>query len=214
MPEMDGIDLSAQIRANPALEALKIIMLSSAETDQARRCATSLALTFLFKPIKRHELVHSISHELHRQASPTAPRAAILAPVAPISPDGLHILLAEDNLDNVVLIEVFLKKTPHHLDVAENGLVAVEKFRGNRYDVVLMDIQMPIMGGYEATAEIRRIEQEEGLHPTMIIALTAHALKEDEQRSIDEGCNGHLTKPIKKEVLLEVLQAIQTKLAE
>ena len=108
-----------------------------------------------------------------------------------------------------MLIQVFLKKTQHRLDVAEDGLVAVEKFRANRYDLVLMDVQMPKMGGYEATAEIRRIEQAEGRTPTMIIALTAHALKEDEQRSMDAGCNGHLTKPIKKQVLLDVLQSIK-----
>jgi CheY-like chemotaxis protein len=71
-----------------------------------------------------------------------------------------------------------------------------------------MDVQMPKMGGYEATAEIRRIEAAEGRTPTMIIALTANALKEDEQRSMDAGCNGHLTTPIKKKVLLEVLQSI------
>jgi CheY-like chemotaxis protein len=121
---------------------------------------------------------------------------------------GLHILLAEDNPDNVLLIEVFLKQTAHRIDLAEDGLAALEKFRANRYDVVLMDVQMPRMGGYEATAEIRRIEEAEGRTPIMIIALTAHARKEDEQRSFDAGCNGHLTKPIKKKVLLEALQSI------
>ena len=94
----------------------------------------------------------------------------------------------------------------HSLDVAENGLVALEKFRANRYDIIFMDVQMPQIGGYEATAEIRRIEREEARHPTTIVALTAHALKEDAQRSLDAGCDGHLTKPIKKKVLLEVLQ--------
>ena len=122
---------------------------------------------------------------------------------------GLRILLAEDNPDNILLINVFLKQTHHQLDVAEDGLLAVEKFRTNRYDVVLMDVQMPKLGGYEATREIRRIEEIEGRSPTMIIALTAHALKEDEQKSFDAGCNGHLTKPLKKKVLLEVLQSIK-----
>jgi signal transduction histidine kinase/DNA-binding response OmpR family regulator len=208
MPEMCGIDLCVLIRANHALEGLKIIILSSDDTAKQRHRAKDLALTYLLKPIKRHELILSIGHEL-QQNTPSAPKAETLPPVPQASQGGLHILLAEDNQDNVLLIRVFLKQTAHRLDVAEDGLVALEKFRANNYDVVLMDVQMPNMGGYEATAEIRRIEQAEGRTPTMIIALTAHALKEDEQRSMDAGCNGHLTKPIKKKVLLEVLQSIK-----
>ncbi len=207
MPEMGGLDLSALIRANTALKELKITMLSSDDTTKNRQRAKDLALTYLLKPIKRHELIQSIGHELQR-ITPKAQKAETLPSAPQATQGGLHILLAEDNQDNVMLIHVFLKQTTHRLDVAEDGLIALEKFRANRYDVVLMDIQMPKMGGYEATAEIRRIEQEEDRTPTMIIALTAHALKEDEQRSIDAGCNGHLTKPIKKKVLLEVLQSI------
>ena len=121
----------------------------------------------------------------------------------------LNILLAEDNSDNVLLFQMFLKTTGHHIDLAGNGLIALEKFSSQRYDVVFMDVQMPGMGGYEATGIIRRIEAEQGRFPTPIFALTAHALKEDEQRSLDAGCSGHLTKPIRKKVLLEVLQTIQ-----
>jgi len=125
------------------------------------------------------------------------------------SGEGLRILLAEDNLDNVLLVNMFLKQTSHHLDVAKDGLEALEKARTNHYDVILMDVQMPKMSGYEATAAIRRFEEAEGRTPNLIIALTAHALKEDEQRSLDAGCNGHLTKPLKKKVLLDILQSIQ-----
>ncbi|MDX8399075.1 MAG: response regulator [Gallionellaceae bacterium] len=128
--------------------------------------------------------------------------------VLPQSNEELHILLADDNPDNVLLINVFLKATTHSLDVAEDGLLAVEKFRKNRYDLILMDVQMPNMGGYEATAEIRRIEQAEGRIPTKIFALTANALKEDEQLSLDVGCNAHLTKPINKSGLLKALNSI------
>ena len=121
----------------------------------------------------------------------------------------MRILLAEDNPDNVLLIQVFLKQGEFQIDVAENGLIAVQKFRDSRYDVVLMDVQMPLMGGYQATAEIRRLETSENRARTRIIALTAHALKEDEQRSMDAGCDDHLTKPIKKRVLLELLQSLR-----
>ena len=131
------------------------------------------------------------------------------AAISHSQPDhALDILLAEDNQDNLLLMTVIFKKTTHYLDIAEDGLIAVEKFRKNHYDVILMDVQMPNMDGYAATAEIRRIEKEEGRTPTRIYALTAHALKEDEQHSLDAGCNGHLTKPINKKVLLETLNSI------
>jgi signal transduction histidine kinase/ActR/RegA family two-component response regulator len=121
---------------------------------------------------------------------------------------GLRILLAEDNKDNALLIEVYLKRTLHRLDLASDGLVALEKFRLNRYDVILMDIQMPNMGGYEATAAIRSIEAAESRAPVTIIALTANAFKDDELRCIAAGCNFYLTKPVKKKTLLEMLQTI------
>ncbi len=198
------LNMIARLKADQARGDLKIIILSS--TDWAKQHAKNLALSFLSKPIKRHELIQLIGRELRPTLEPIAQSTA----EAPDAQDGmLKILLAEDNPDNVLLIEVFLKKSACLLDKAEDGLIAVQKFRANHYDLILMDIQMPNMGGYEATAEIRQIETAEGRTPTIIIALTAHALKEDEQRSIDAGCNGHLTKPIKKKILLEVLQSIK-----
>jgi len=119
----------------------------------------------------------------------------------------LSILLAEDSEDNRLLIRTYLKQSPHHLDMAENGRLAVEKFRENHYDLVLMDMNMPIMDGYTATMTIRQWEEQEGRAPTPIIALTAFALKEDEQKSLKAGCNAHLTKPIKKKILLAALAA-------
>ncbi|MCX7174419.1 MAG: ATP-binding protein [Proteobacteria bacterium] len=120
----------------------------------------------------------------------------------------LTILLAEDNQNNVFLMRSLLKDSPCQIDLAENGSIAVEKFQAGRYDVVLMDMEMPVMDGYSATREIRRIEQSRGLAQTPVIALTAHALQEDEQKSLNAGCNKHLTKPIKKKVLLEALHAL------
>ncbi|MDX8398704.1 MAG: response regulator [Gallionellaceae bacterium] len=208
MPDMNGIELSVKIRAEPVFEKLSIMLLSSGDTPQQLHRAKDLALTFLLKPITRHELIQSIGRELQRTPSAT-PQAQISQPETQAPNSGLSILLAEDNPDNALLIQTFLKKSPHQLDWAVDGLIAVEKFNANHYDLVLMDVQMPNMGGYEATAEIRRIETAQSRPTTMIIALTAHALKEDEQRSMDAGCNGHLTKPIKKKVLLEALSVIR-----
>jgi len=119
---------------------------------------------------------------------------------------GLSILMADDSEDNAMLIRAYLKQSPHRLDVAENGAAAVELFKRGNYDLVLMDVQMPIMDGYTATRLIRQWEREQDYPPVPIIALTANALKEDEQRSLDAGCNGHLTKPIRKGMFLAALQ--------
>jgi len=118
---------------------------------------------------------------------------------------SLRILLAEDSEDNRLLIKTYLKQSPHCLEMAENGEIAVEKFQQGEYDLVLMDMNMPVMDGYTATRTIRQWEAREGKPATPIIALTAFALKEDEQKSIAAGCDAHLTKPIKKKTLLEAL---------
>ncbi|MBF0368178.1 MAG: response regulator [Magnetococcales bacterium] len=115
------------------------------------------------------------------------------------------LLLVEDADDNVLLIQAYLKKNHYQIEVAENGQVAVDKFTSGVYDMVLMDIQMPVMDGYEATRRMRAWEEENDKPPTPIIALTAHALKEVTTQILDAGCDLHLTKPVKKSRLLEVL---------
>ena len=120
---------------------------------------------------------------------------------------SLRILLVEDNEDNRFLIASYLKKLPHIVDFACNGLEAVEKIQeGGIYDLIFMDVQMPVMDGYTATKCIRDWEAQHHIKPSVIVALTAHALQEDEQKSINAGCDGHLTKPIKKQTFLAALQ--------
>ena len=118
---------------------------------------------------------------------------------------GLRVLLVEDSEDNRVLIEQFLAATPHHLEAAQNGAEAVSKVHAGRFDVILMDIQMPVMDGYAATRAIRVWERERGIVPQRILALTAHALDEDREKSREAGCDGHLSKPIRKRRLLAAL---------
>lgn len=118
---------------------------------------------------------------------------------------SLSILVAEDSEDNLMLIKMHLKDTPHAVDIAENGKIAVEKFQTGNYDLVLMDMEMPVMDGYTATKEIRKWEAKEQKKPTPVVALTAHALKEHEQNSLDVGCTGHVTKPFRKQTLLETI---------
>jgi CheY-like chemotaxis protein len=122
----------------------------------------------------------------------------------------LTILLVEDNRDNRDLILAYLKKNPYDIEIAENGEIAVDKFTRTDYDLVLMDIEMPVMDGYTATKKIREWEKEQSAKPTPIVALTAHALKEHEEKSREAGCNGHITKPIKKAKLLETIAQYTT----
>ncbi|MBF0185638.1 MAG: DUF3365 domain-containing protein [Magnetococcales bacterium] len=117
-----------------------------------------------------------------------------------------RLLLVEDSEDNQLLVQTFLKDTAYELVVVNHGAEAVEKVKENFFDLILMDVQMPIMDGYTATRAIRRWEAENGKKPMIIIAFTAHALSGDQQSSRQAGCNHHLTKPINKQRLLEVIE--------
>ena len=118
----------------------------------------------------------------------------------------VRILLVEDSADNRLLIQAFLKQMPCLLDIAENGQIAVEKYISQNYDLLLMDMEMPVMDGYTATANIRAWEKEHEKKRTPIIALTAHAMAEHKKKSLAAGCSAYLSKPVKKEILLETIQ--------
>ncbi|RMH78188.1 MAG: response regulator, partial [Calditrichaeota bacterium] len=122
----------------------------------------------------------------------------------------LSVLLAEDNPVNRRLAVRMLEKLGHRVEVAENGKEAVEKWRQGKFDVILMDVQMPEMDGLEATRCIRREEDQTGGH-VFIIALTAHAMKGDRERCLTAGMDGYLTKPLKKADLEQALQHLTTK---
>ncbi|MGN7610883.1 response regulator [Magnetococcales bacterium HHB-1] len=117
----------------------------------------------------------------------------------------LRILLVDDAEDNRMLISAYLKKTPYHLTIAVNGQEGVEQFQSGSFDLVLMDVQMPVMDGFEATRRIRAWEDEHQYHPVPIIALTAHAMREVSEQVREAGCSLHLTKPIQKAHLLSVI---------
>jgi signal transduction histidine kinase/DNA-binding response OmpR family regulator len=118
---------------------------------------------------------------------------------------GLSILLADDNPQNVQLVQAYLENDGHLLDVVHDGTAAIERFRAGRYDVVLMDVEMPGMDGYRATAAMRAIERERGDAPIPVIALTANAMPDDERRSLQAGCTVHLTKPFSRGQLRRAL---------
>ena len=120
----------------------------------------------------------------------------------------IHILLADDVAVNRRIIEAYLKKTGVLIDIAENGQDAIEKYRNGGIDLILMDMERPIMDGFEATRHIRKLETERGATPVPIVALTAHAFSEARQRCLNAGCSHFFTKPIRKAELLKLLQDI------
>ncbi|MBN2255060.1 MAG: response regulator [Deltaproteobacteria bacterium] len=170
------------------------------------RCRELDISSYLVKPVKKADLLDAIAAILGRKAAPPTGRVSEVKPVDFSTVRPLNILLVEDSEDNRLLIQAYFKRTSDHMEIAENGEIAVEKFKAGKYDVVLMDVQMPVMDGYTATGEIRKWEKEKGREETPIIALTAHAMAEDFQKSLDAGCTDHLTKPIKKATLMETLQ--------
>ena len=118
----------------------------------------------------------------------------------------LNILLADDNPDNIALFLAYLQGSSHHIVTADDGARAVERFKEDRFDLVLMDIQMPVMDGYSAIRAIRQWEAHQRPSATPILALTAHALESDHDQSLAAGCDGHLTKPIRKAHFLREIE--------
>jgi PAS domain S-box-containing protein len=151
--------------------------------------------------------VFSFAVPLKIRAGGARRRAAVPVDTGPEPPlSALHILLVEDSPDNRTITLAYLQDTPYRVEIAENGAIACEKFTAGHYDLVLMDRQMPVMDGLTATRAIREWEQANHRPPTPIIALTAAALKGDQEKCITAGCTAYLTKPIKQEVLLEAIK--------
>ncbi|MGH9661711.1 MAG: response regulator, partial [Bryobacteraceae bacterium] len=207
MPGIDGFEVAERLQKNHTIAGVPILMLTSDNrSGDATRCAKLGLRAYLVKPVKRSDL-----HEAIRRAISGSPGTVELAAAPDADSTGrafVRVLLAEDSEDNVFLIQAYLKGSGYEVEVAENGEEAVDKFiaawSGPRaYDLVLMDVQMPVMDGHEATRRIRRWEKDRGAAPAAILALTAQALGDEVQRSLDAGCTAHLTKPILKATLLE-----------
>ncbi len=177
----------------------------------------------LLKPVRRSDLLEVISRaaqSLKHAATPapvcredmaTALAASSLPPPTPAqatpaaATPSLRILLVEDSPDNRLLIAAYFRRLPYQVETAEDGKVAVEKFISGRYDLVLMDIQMPVMDGYTAVRTIRAWEAEHRRPATPILALTASTLDDDIRRAFDAGCNTHIAKPVRKATLLAAI---------
>jgi CheY-like chemotaxis protein len=207
MPGMDGFELAHEIRNAPNLTGAIVMMLTSNErAEDIRRCRALGISACLTKPIRRAELRSAVCAALagRGEADPSGQSTdlAVLASRVREPHGAMRILLAEDNVVNQRVALRILEKAGHSVVLARNGVEAVEKFNGQKFDLVLMDVQMPEMSGIEATARIR--EMGAGLR-TPIIALTAHAMSGDQQRCLDAGMDDYLAKPIQASTLLALV---------
>lgn len=210
MPELNGFQVAEHIKTSYEGESPIVIMLTSDHWADDIARTYDLGLDgYLIKPIRRPDLLQTIGIAFGRRKGTPREKKAMAVPSQAIPTRAVRVLLVEDSLDNQLLVRSYLKQTDYTLDVADHGAIALDKFKTVHYDVILMDIHMPVMDGYTATTAIRAWERDNNLPPTPIIALTALALKEDTARIFEAGCNTHLTKPVKKSTLLEILRAFQ-----
>jgi CheY-like chemotaxis protein len=213
MPGMDGMQLARHISDDPSIAQTRLVLLTSigqrGDSDDARRGGIEAYLT---KPARQSELYDAIAtvmgtpEEAGEEGAPLVTRHTLREMNTAHRP---HLLLAEDNPVNQKVAARMLERLGYRVDVAQNGLEALEALERNRYAAVLMDVQMPEMDGHEATAEIRRREAALAWrgerHSTPIIAMTANAMQGDREKALAAGMDDYLAKPVRQEELDEVL---------
>ncbi|MDH4305789.1 MAG: response regulator, partial [Nitrospira sp.] len=198
------------LRERKDCASLPLVMYASDMRGHASERARALGIaSYAYKPVSRKRLLESLAVALNQTPAAPARQLSAAHPESASLP-SCHILLVEDLEDNRDVVALFLKETSYQLDMAENGAVALQKFQKGAYDLVFMDIQMPVMDGLQATKAIRQWEHEQRRTPTPIVALTANAFKEEVDKSLDAGCTAHVTKPIKKKTLLETIAQYAT----
>ena len=208
MPGTDGFALVEHIRSDPQTASVRIIMLTSAgQRGDALRCRELGVAAYLTKPVGQSELLNAILQVLGREANAGETPGLVTRHSLRERPQGLRILLAEDNLVNATLARRLLEKRGHSVEVAADGRQALAKFRAATFDLVLMDVQMPAMDGFEATAAIRSVERKSGGH-IAIVAMTAHAIKGDRERCLAAGMDGYVAKPIRIDDLLKEIDRV------
>jgi signal transduction histidine kinase/DNA-binding response OmpR family regulator len=206
MPEMDGFALVESIKRNPEWETATIMMLSSAgQRGDARRCRELGVAAYLTKPVRQAELLDAILTALGTKPKKQARPALITRHSLREDHGHLRILLVEDNAVNQLLAMRMLEKRGHAVTVAANGKEALVAVAANTFQLVFMDVQMPEMDGFEATAAIREREKRSGTH-VPIVAMTAHAMVGDRERCQAAGMDDYLSKPIRPEELNEILK--------
>jgi CheY-like chemotaxis protein len=203
MPEMDGEQTLEKISGDPELAATPVIVLTSmgqrgdADQLQAKGCAA-----YLLKPVKLQTLRRTLEATVGRSAARETRRSSATQAGLASNGRGVKLLLVEDNPVNQKLAVILLRKAGYTVDVAENGLRAIEQIGKRRYDAVLMDVQMPEMDGYAAT---RLIREQLQLDRLPIIAMTANAMKGDEEQCRAAGMDDYVSKPFALPKFIQVL---------
>jgi two-component system sensor histidine kinase/response regulator len=209
MPGMDGFTVAQQLTLQAGINAPTIMMLtSSGEPQDSERCRRLGIASYLVKPVRQAALCDAVLATLCRKRILPEPTPPVV--VAPQTTRSLRILLAEDNVVNQRVAVGVLEKVGHQVTVAETGKVAIDRLDVETFDLVLMDMQMPEMGGAEAIAVIRERERQSGQH-LPIISLTAHALKGDRERCLSSGADGYVAKPIAPAVLFGEIDMVLSK---
>jgi len=206
MPEMDGFTLAERIKNDPGLVGATIMMLTSAgHLGDAARCRELGISAYLVKPIRQGELLQAICNVLNLSTQKKAP--LVTRHTLRETMNRARVLLAEDNAVNQTLALRLLEKRGYIVSVAGNGREALAALEKEDFDIVLMDVQMPEMDGFEATAAIRERERSRGRH-TPIVAMTAHALKGDEERCLSAGMDAYVSKPIRTNELFATIERL------
>jgi PAS domain S-box-containing protein len=210
MPEMDGFKTSAEIRRISA--ELPVVMLTSDARlgDAARRREAGLS-GYGVKPVKRTDLLRLVCEAMELRNAPELQSSGSMNQKEQKSTTPVRILVAEDSPDNRLLLQAYMKGSSHRLTFAEDGKAAVDQFGAADFDLILMDMQMPVMDGLTATRAIRAMERARGVTSIPIIALTANARGQDVEISREAGCTAHLSKPISKQKLLSVIEEYRRK---
>ena len=208
MPVIDGFALAEQIQEQSALVHATVMMLTSAgHLGDAARCRELGISAYLVKPVRQRELLEAICQSLSLGPRPPAALPLITRHTLREDKPAARILLAEDNAVNQVLAVRLLERRGYFVTVAADGQAALDALEIGQFDAVLMDIQMPCMDGFEATAAIRQKEKTTGQH-IPIIAMTAHALKSDQARCIAAGMDGYVSKLIRTAELISALESL------
>jgi CheY-like chemotaxis protein len=210
MPEMDGEALGRAIKAKPALKETPLVMLTSwGQRGDAARVKEIGFSAYLTKPVKHSQLFDCLVTVLGKKPESTKedgkPPLVTRHSLAEAR-RKVRILLVEDNIVNQKLAMRLLEKMGYRSDAVSNGQEAVRALEMVPYDVVLMDVQMPEMDGYEATRVIRDPQSKVRNHEVPIIAMTANAMKGDRERCIEAGMDDYIAKPIEPQKLLEVIK--------
>lgn len=212
MPDLSGFSALEQIRASsPGASGVVMMLTTASQYTDAARCRELGVAQYVTKPVLKSDLQRAVSSAL--EALEQAPRQSVAQNAAPVvSGRRLRILLAEDNAVNQQLAARLLEREGHDFVVVGNGKEAVSAVSAVQFDLALMDVHMPEMDGFEATATIRQMEKGTDKH-LPVIAVTANAMSGDRERCIAAGMDGYIAKPIRAEELHRVLAGLSSSLA-